>query len=179
MSRQTPSRFLAASVAAMAAAMLATVSLPAAAQWKWKDSTGRVQYSDLPPPQGVPDSAILSRPSTRATAAPRQATAPLPAVSLVSGVAASGPARGTDPELEARRKKAEDEMKAKQKAEEERVAAAKAENCKRAQAAQRSLDSGVRLVRTNEKGEREFLDDAARAQEQRRVTQTLQSDCVR
>lgn len=178
--RRSPAAPLAAMAAALVAALLATASLPAAAQWKWKDSAGRVQYSDLPPPQGTPESAILSRPSARASVAPRQATAPLPAASLASGAAASAVAgRGVDPELEARRKKAEDEMKAKQKAEEERIAAAKAENCKRAQAAQRTLDSGVRMARTNEKGEREYLDDAARAQEQRRVTQTLQSDCVR
>ena len=169
----SPARVL----AVLAAALLTVAASPVLAQWKWKDGTGRVQYSDLPPPQGTPESSILSRPNTRTTVAPRQATAPLPAASLASGVTTTSAPRGVDPELEARRKKAEDEIKAKNKAEEERVAAARAENCKRAQTAQRTLDSGTRIMRTNEKGEREYLDDTQRAQERQRVQQTIASDC--
>lgn len=167
-----------ARVLAVLTAALLTVAAPAHAQWKWKDSAGRVQYSDLPPPQGTPEASILSRPSTRTTVAPRQATAPLPAASLASGAGqlASAP-RGVDPELEARRRKAEDEVKAKNKAEEDRVAAARAENCRRAQAGQRTIDSGMRVMRTNEKGEREYLDDAQRAQERQRLQQTISTDC--
>jgi hypothetical protein len=32
---------------------------PALAQWKWRDSSGIVHYSDLPPPAGTPAQAIL------------------------------------------------------------------------------------------------------------------------
>jgi hypothetical protein len=31
-------------------------------QWKWRDKTGRTQYSDLPPPSAVPEQDILARP---------------------------------------------------------------------------------------------------------------------
>jgi hypothetical protein len=41
----------------------------------------------------------------------------------------------------------------------------------------RTLDSGVRIARTNEKGEREFLDDKARAQEVQRTRDALASEC--
>ena len=41
----------------------------------------------------------------------------------------------------------------------------------------RTLDSGVRIARTNEKGEREFMDDAARAAEAKRTQDIIASDC--
>ena len=60
-----------------------------------------------------------------------------------------------------------DEAVAKAKAEEQRVAAAKAENCKRAREQIRTLESGMRMARINDKGEREVLDDKARAKKKR------------
>ena len=66
---------------------------------------------------------------------------------------------------------------AKKKAEEQKVAAARADNCKRARSAKADLDSGVRIARTNAKGEREVLDDAQRAAEQKRIAGIIQSDC--
>src|SRR5690349_6421207 len=39
------------------------LSAPAAAQWKWRDNGGRIQYSDLPPPPGVAEGDILQRPN--------------------------------------------------------------------------------------------------------------------
>ena len=53
----------------------------------------------------------------------------------------------------------------------------RAENCARARSYQKSLDSGMRIARTNDKGEREILDDAARAQEQQRTREIIASDC--
>ena len=41
----------------------------------------------------------------------------------------------------------------------------------------RSLDSGVRIARTNEKGEREVLSDTARAAETQRTREVIASDC--
>ncbi|MCM5681126.1 DUF4124 domain-containing protein [Schlegelella sp. S2-27] len=152
-----------------------TASLPAAAQWKWKDAAGKVQYSDRPPPATVPEKDILQRPSgsrmvVTTPAAPTSgeaAEAPL--------VKASAPT--VDKELEARRKKEEQEQEAKRRAEEERIAKQRAENCARAKSYQQTLDSGVRIARTNDKGEREILDDAARAQETARNRQVMAADC--
>ncbi|MFG5410725.1 hypothetical protein ABXN37_24710 [Piscinibacter sakaiensis] len=40
------------------------------------------------------------------------------------------------------------------------------------------LDDGVRIARTNEKGEREILDDKARAAEQARLRAVVAADCA-
>ena len=138
----------------LAAVLGACLALPAVAQWKWRGPNNQIQYSDLPPPAGVAEKDILQRPSSSVLrAAPVEVVAALaPAAS-----AASAPLlqpKGTEPELEAKRKKAEQDQADKAKAEEQRLAAAKVENCTRARAHVRSLDSGLRMARVNDKGER-------------------------
>jgi hypothetical protein len=155
-----------------AAVLGALLAVPAHAQWKWRDKNGQTQYSDLPPPAGIAESDILQRPS----AAQRTA----PAAAVAASGAASGPSlapKGSDPELEAKRRKSEQEAAAKKKAEDEKIAIAKADNCLRAKAQVRTLDSGARIARTNDKGEREFMDDAARAAEAKRAQDIIASDC--
>lgn len=63
------------------------------------------------------------------------------------------------------------------KAEEDRISKLKADNCERAKLALKSLDSGVRLTQMNNKGEREVMDDAARAAEAKRIQSIVDSDC--
>ena len=159
-------------IVALAAFLGLTLALPASAQWKWRDKAGQTQYSDLPPPPGIPESDILQRPNANPTrrAAPPAAASPASAAPLVA-------ARASDPELEAKRKKAEQDVADKKKAEDAKVAAAKAENCTRAKAHLRTMDSGMRVARTNEKGEREILDDAQRAAEAKRSRDIIASDC--
>jgi hypothetical protein len=41
----------------------------------------------------------------------------------------------------------------------------------------RSLDSGMRLARVNDRGEREILDDKQRAEETQRARSVVASDC--
>ncbi len=149
-----------------------TLSMPASAQWKWRDKSGLMQYSDLAPPAGTPDRDILQRPGIGV----RHAPVPSPAASAASGAPALTP-KAADPELEARRKKAEQEALDKKKAEDAKIAAARAENCGRAQAQMRVIDSGLQMARINAKGEREFLDDAARAAETQRTREIIASEC--
>ena len=59
------------------------------------------------------------------------------------------------------------------------MAAAKADNCKRAREQMRSLESGMRMARVNEKGEREILDDKMRADEMKRARDMVASDCAK
>ena len=159
----------------VAAAVGIALASPAQAQWKWRDKSGRVQYSDLAPPATVAEQDILQRPvggQRQSVAAAQVAAAP---ASAASGVALAR--KTVEPELEAKRRKADEEKAAKEKAEEQRIAAAKAENCTRAKSQLRTLDDGIRIARTNASGEREILDDKARAEERRRTMDIMASDC--
>jgi hypothetical protein len=164
-------------LAALSLALVgAALALPAAAQWKWRGANGQIQYSDLPPPPGVAEKDILQRP-TGATLRAMGPAAAAPAASAAS-VPPLNP-KNVDPELEAKRKKAEQEAAAKAKAEEQRVAAAKAENCKRAREQIRTLESGMRMARINDKGEREVLDDKMRAEEMKRARDVADAECAK
>ena len=144
------------------------LSLPAAAQWKWKDASGNVHFSDRPPPNSVPERDILQK-------GPVRPVAPAAAAS-----AASAPEAGklpVDKELEARKRQGDQAQEVRRKTDDERLAIARAENCERARGHLRTLESGVRIARTNEKGEREILSDAQRNQEMERMRQAIAGDC--
>ncbi len=158
---------------------------PVFAQWKWKDKNGQVQYSDLPPPASVREADILQRPATgRAPAfAPNtaQAAAAAQAASaaeLAASAASAAPSAPTvDPELEAKRRKAAEGEAAKRRAEEQKANKAREANCKAAQAQLRALNSGIRMARVNPNGEREVLDDKARAEETQRARDAVSGNC--
>ena len=165
-----------------AAAALAAHVVPAAAQgtpgaqWKWRDAQGQITVSDRPPPRDIPEKDVLARPEP----AQRRAGAPTAAASAASAPAAGGTAASRTPldaEVEARRRATEQEAAAKARAEEQRLAHQRAENCRRARAHMAALESGQRLARVNDKGEREVMDDKARADEIRAAREVIASDC--
>lgn len=164
-----------------AAVWLALAATPASAQWKWRDGNGQINISDLPPPRGIPERDILERPGppgTRpAATAPPASTAAAPADASASPAKPGTEAPRVDPELEARRRAAEQEQAARQRAADAKLAAQRAENCKAARGHLAALESGQRLVRFNEKGEREFLGDDQRAAETKRAREIIASDC--
>ena len=157
--------------------------LAAPAQWQWIDKDGRKVFSDRAPPPDVPASKILKQPGARALPVP-EAVAAAPAASAASAPgrpanAASAPkVSGKDKELEEKKKAQEAAEAEKKKAEEAKVAEAKADNCKRAKQTKATYDSGVRVARTNEKGQREILDDKQRADEIKRLDGIIASDCA-
>jgi hypothetical protein len=165
MVRRLPSIVLVALLAALC-------STSAVAQWKWRDSTGELHVSDRPPPTDVPDKAILQRPNM-----PKHLVVPANDAAPASAASAAAPALHGDPELEARMKRAEQERLAQQKATDEKNAKIKADNCARAQSALRTIQSGMRLTRVNDKGEREFLDDSQRAAEEQRARDMAAANC--
>lgn len=151
------------------------VCTSALAQWQWVDSTGRKVFSDMPPPAGTPDKSILKRPGLQ-IAPVGSAEDAAPAVK--PGVEAVIPKlTGSDKELEAKKKAADEAEAAKRKAEEERVAKARENNCERAKRGRSTLDSGIRIATTNAKGEREIMDDKARAAETARLDEAIRSNC--
>lgn len=169
-------------------AVALAASFGAAAQYQWIDKDGRRVFSDVAPPADIPTKNILKQPrgssasvvrsAPSAPAAGDVAAAPAAAgAAAASAPAAAASGAGVDKALEEKKKQAEAAEAAKKKAEDQKVAAARAENCKRARSAKADLDSGVRIARTNAKGEREVIDDTQRAAEQRRIAGIIQSDC--
>ena len=162
------------------------VASPAQAQWKWRDAGGRIQYSDRPPPPGIADRDVLVRPAPAAVVSgavrgalvsgPTASASAVATAPAAASAAASAAAR-SDPALEAKRRDAERAEAARQKLETDKVAAAQAENCQRARTQLRTLDDGMRIARVNQNGEREYLDDSARAAETARARSVIASDC--
>ncbi len=170
------SRLAAIAFVAFTGLMLA---LPASAvQWKWRDG-GRIVYSDRPPPSRIPERAILERPTgmERGGAVPPSPTTPSLVQPTPAAVVAAPASAAGEPALEAKLRKEAEEKAAQQKAEEAKLASARAENCLRARGQLKLLDDGVRIARTNAKGEREILDDKQRSEEQARTRSIVASDC--
>jgi type IV secretory pathway VirB10-like protein len=158
------------------------LSLGAHAQWQWLDKNNKKVFSDQAPPPDIPEKSILRRPgpqSAQPNVSPPPAVNGDAAVPSEPRVAASGAAKpsGVDKELEEKTRKAEEAEKAKKAAEEQKVAQAKAENCSRARQAKATFDSGIRVARVNAQGEREIMDDKARAAEQSRLQSVISADC--
>ncbi|RZI83255.1 MAG: DUF4124 domain-containing protein [Rubrivivax sp.] len=160
----------------LASAALVATPASAGTQWKWRDASGAVQYSDRPPPAGTPDANILQRPFVSKSV---QLAKPASEVDAAASAAAAKPvaAKASESELDVKRRKAEEEKEAQRKVEEEKAAKARAENCTQARNYQRTLNDGIRIARTNSKGEREILDDKGRAEEQRRTQDAISANC--
>lgn len=160
--KHTTALILALALGASSAAALAQ------ARFEWIDNTsGQKVFSDRPPPGG-PESVrnfVDHAPGTHVTKEQAPAAAP----------GASAP--GVDKALEARKREAEEAEAAQQREAERQRAAQRADNCKRARDARRQLESGQRMARINEKGEREILTDEMRAAESERVRAIIEENC--
>lgn len=155
------------------AALVATSCLAATlafAQWEWVDPSGRKVFSDQPPPAGIAPEKVLRQPGSRPLAAEPPAAAPAPAAAVPK-------VSGEDRALEEKRKAIAAAEAQKKQAQEERVARERADSCDRARRAKATLDSGIRLSQVNAKGEREILDDDARAAESKRLDAVIAHEC--
>lgn len=138
-------------------------------QYKWVDRNGRVQYGDTPPP------GVSAQP-LRGFARP---AAPAPAEAPAAGDAAAkkGPPTMAERDAEFRKRREEAEKEQQKQARAEQEAKTRKDNCERAQASARYLESGQRVTRTDAKGERYYLDDAAIANEAARARQMVKEWC--
>lgn len=158
-------------------ALVCSAPLAALSQWQWVDKDGRKVFSDQAPPPDVPANRILRQPGQRgAVSAP--VAEPVSAPAAAAKPALPRPS-GVDKTLEDRKKQAEAAEAAKRKAEDEKFAAMQAENCQRAKQAKATYSSGMRVARVNAQGEREYLDDAERAAESKRLDDVIARDCVK
>lgn len=161
----------------------------AAAQWAWKDDSGHVVFSDVPPPPGVKATDIIRRPAPAQPAEPAPdepdrpasaGTAPAaaaPAAPPAAPAAAPKPATVADQEQAFRKRQKERADAEKKQADEAARAARDADNCKRAQGYQRMLEDSGPVVRTNADGTREMLDEGQRATELERARKAIAQSC--
>jgi hypothetical protein len=147
------------------------------AQWQWIDNNGRKVFSDQSPPPGIPAKNIIKQPGMKSAAAPEPVVAASASQTAKPSALPSPKLSGKDKQLEDKKKQAEAAEAEKKKALEEQVATARAENCQRAKRSKAMFESGTRIARMNDKGEREFLDDAARAAETKRLEGIIANDC--
>jgi hypothetical protein len=156
-----------------AALLTGTLALPASAAntWVWTDGNGRKVYSDTPPPASVSDRQILQRPGL-APPPPPPAAAPSPAAKP-SGQTAPKVSPAGDP----KGKTPAQSEEARRKAIETKNAEIRAENCKRARASLNTLNSGRRLVTTNEQGQQVPLTASEKAEEAARLEQIVAENC--
>lgn len=149
---------------ALCALLLALPFLAKAEIYKWKDKNGVMRYTDTQPPSNVKLESIDGK---RVIKTSNQA--PLAPV-VKTDVAASGKreikakdyaekAENTE-EAAAKLRQKNAELEKNNKKEKEAQAKLNEENCKAAKSNLASYNQGGRIYKMNEKGEREYLDDA-------------------
>lgn len=145
--------------------------LPCSGAWaqvyKCVDGAGKTVYTQSPCQGGAKSAAI------------RQAVPPAPAGTAASTGAAksSGPKSIAEQEIEFKKRRAEEAEVAKKAQDKAGEDQSKAENCRSAKTSLASLESGARQARTNENGERYFLEDGQIAQEKERARKAVDSWC--
>lgn len=156
--------------------LLAVVAGSALAQFVWIDANGTKQYSDRPPPASVPKNKILKEPSLELRN-PRVADAEgAPAAAVKDPAAApKGPQTTAEKNADYIKRRSDQADKDKKSADEAKDAADKAKNCERAQAYNRSLQSGERIASTDKNGEKSYISDDKRAQDVRDTQRVLES----
>ena len=147
------------------------VASSALAQYVWLDEHGVKQFSDVPPPGNVPQNRILKQPHRTTADQPAPATAD----DAKKDGASTDKAPMTTAEKNADFNKRKQEKEAKEKkAEEEATRQAQNEaNCKNARNYLNTLKSGIRISSTDDNGQRSYMSDADRAQEQQKAQEAV------
>jgi len=162
----------------VACAPLLALPLYAGAEvYKWKDKNGVVRYSDTPPPSNIKQELIgrkkAVKPTNQAPLAPVN-NGNAAAVPVVAKPTTEGPS-AEDEAAEQRQRNAEIEKKNKE--EKEKQDKVKAENCNIAKGNMANYKRGGRITRTNENGEREYIDDKGRVEGMERAQQDIDENC--
>ena len=150
-------------------AVVVAIALPGAAlaqAYKWRDEKGQMVYSDQPPPKNIPPGNVIQAPKPSAAALAVAAATGGAAVSAPAGKAAAKPAAPksvAEQEAESKKRQLESQKKSKEDAdkaaqEQQRVAA-----CASLRQSLAGLEGGQRVSRTDDKGERYFINDEQRA----------------
>jgi hypothetical protein len=169
--------------------LLSLLMLPALASaeiYKWKDKDGKVRYSDVPPPSNVKQEALYGKKIPKPTGlAPLSEVEGDATAAANKDKAASGKDKAiVDKALTDKNKAPADKSKAPldkaplskeeaaakraKDAEQQKIAdeakqaelKLKEDNCKASKSNLATYTNGGRIVKTNEKGEKEYLGDA-------------------
>ncbi len=128
---------------------------------KWVDEDGKVHYSDTPPPENVKTEQVKNFNGKGSESAP----------------ATFSPKSYAERETELKKAKLAKEEAAAKKAQQDTATAAKKQSCLAAQQNLRSLQESSRIVTYDEKGEKTYLDDAAREQRMNETQKIISSNC--
>jgi hypothetical protein len=155
--------FLSRSILILAIAAFTAPAL--AQQYKWVDKNGRIGYGDTPPAGAKV--TLLKGPSGPAA----------PAAKADAKEAPKGPLTPAQQDAAFRKRQQEAEKARELQAKRAEEAQAKQQNCANAQAQLRALESGQRIVRTDAKGERYYIEDAQRASETAQASKAVGDWC--
>ncbi|MYM39179.1 DUF4124 domain-containing protein [Pseudoduganella sp. CY13W] len=136
------------------------------AQYLWIDEKGVKQLSDRPPPPSVPDKRILKAPG-KASFNPDAAPMEEPAAP-----ARSGPTLA-ERNADYNRRQSEAAQAAGKAADEARQRAETAANCDITKKNQQAISDGIRIANYDKNGERYFLSDAEKAEQEKNNRKVL------
>ncbi|WP_109041819.1 DUF4124 domain-containing protein [Azospira sp. I13] len=143
--------------AGMAAFGLSTSAAMAGGLYTWKDENGLTVMSDKPPVGKNQQKRVINVPEPTSPAAP--------------------PKTFADREMEFRRDQQARQEKAKKADEEKAQAAKNKEGCESARRNLQLYQSGERIARRTDSGEREFLDEDQRAAEAAKAQKAVNEWC--
>lgn len=127
---------------------------------KWVDAEGKVHYSDTPPPD-------VKTESVRNISRKGQSEAPVN----------YSPKSIAEREADYKKSKLEKEESAQKQAQQDAKAETKKNNCEAARHNARAIEEGSRIVTYDEKGEKTYLNDDARAQRLEEAREAINSNC--
>ena len=128
---------------------------------KWLDAEGKVNYSDSVPTEATKVETVRNISNKSQAEAPAKFTSK----------------NYAEREAELKKSKHEKEESAQKKTQQDANAEAKKLNCISARENARALEEGSRIVTYDEKGERTFLDDAARAKRLEEAHKAISDNC--
>jgi hypothetical protein len=156
----------------LALAAAGIVAAPAAAQqlYKYVGPDGTMQYSDRPPPNGQKAEKVTrGRVSTISSGAPAAAAG--------DAAKSTAPKSLADQEQDFRKRRLEAQEKASKDAKLAEDQGARAEACAASRRQLAGLQSGARVAKINENGERVFLEDDGIQQEIQRLQSDVAATC--
>ena len=144
----------------LAFATLLAVTSASAQIYQWKDENGKTVISDKPPVGHVRQQRKVE---SEAPAQPSNSAA-IPAQRSLA-----------EQEMAFKKRQKESQEKAAKSEKEQAASAEKQENCTNMRRQLSSLESGERIARRDDKGERYFLEDTQREQEIAKLRQAMQA----